>query len=128
LTLEAERFLDKARECLADARMYQVLVPRIAGREAYLSVYHAAAALVHDRTGKVAKTHRGVRSEFARLTRGDPRVDRALSEFLGQAYELKSIADYGTGSEAIISAETATAAIKTAARFIDCISSLIAGS
>ncbi len=125
MTPEAERFLDKARECLADARLYQTMVPRIAGREAYLSAYHAAEALVHDRTGKVARTHRGLRSEFARLTRGDTRIDRSLAEFLGQAYELKSIADYGTGSEAVISAETAAAAISTAARFIECITNLI---
>jgi hypothetical protein len=54
------------------------------------------------------------------------RVDRPLAEFLGQAYELKSIADYGTGSEAVVSVATAAAAIETAARFIDCITSLIA--
>jgi uncharacterized protein (UPF0332 family) len=128
LTPEAERFLAKARECLADARLFQTLVPRIGGREAYLAAYHAAEALLHDRTGKIAKTHRGVRSEFARLTRGDGRVDRSLSEFLAQAYELKSIADYGTGDEAIISAETAAAAIATAERFIDCITRLIAAA
>jgi uncharacterized protein (UPF0332 family) len=126
LTPEAERFLAKARECLADARLYQALVPRIAGREAYLSAYHAAEALLHNRTGKIAKTHRGLRSEFARLTRGDLRVDRSLSEFLAQAYELKSIADYGTGSEAIISADTAAAAIAMAERFIGCVADLIA--
>jgi uncharacterized protein (UPF0332 family) len=88
-------------------------------------MYHAAEALIHDRTGKVAKTHRGVRSEFARLTRGNPQVDRSLSEFLAQAYELKSIADYGTGREAVVSADTAAAAVSTAARFIDCIARLI---
>jgi hypothetical protein len=59
LTPEAERFLAKARECLADARLYQAQVPRIARREAYLSAYHAAEALIHNRTGKVAKRHRG---------------------------------------------------------------------
>lgn len=126
MTPEAGRFLDKAHECLADARLYQMQVPRIAGREAYLSAFHAAEALVHDRTGKVAKTHRGVRSEFARLTRGDARVDRSLAEFLAQAYELKSIADYGTGREAVITAETAAAAIETAARFIACVTGLLA--
>jgi uncharacterized protein (UPF0332 family) len=96
----------------------QVLLAAV--REAYLSVYHAAAAPICARTGKVAKTHRGVRSEFARLTRGDARVDRSLSECLAQAHELKSIADYGTGSEAIVSTQAAAAAIGIAARFIDC--------
>jgi uncharacterized protein (UPF0332 family) len=125
LTPEAERFLDKARECLADAQLYQARSPRIAGREAYLSAFHAAEALIRERTGKVAKTHRGVRGEFARLTRGDVRVDRSLSEFLAQAYELKSIADYGTGRDGVVSVEAAAAAVEAAARFIDCVANLI---
>lgn len=53
-------------------------------------------------------------------------LDKALSEFLGRAYELKSMADYGTGTEAEISVVTATAAIATAARFVDCIADLLA--
>ena len=97
MTPEAARYLDKARQCLADAVLYQPLVPRIAGREAYLAAFHAAEALIYERTGKITKTHRGLRAQFGRITRGDSRVDRALSEFLGQAYELKSLADYGTG-------------------------------
>ncbi len=92
--------------------------PPIAAREAYLSACHAAEALIHDRTGKIAKTHRGVRAEFVRLTRDDVRFDRALFEFLAQAYELKVIADYGTGSEAVITPDTAQAAIATAALFV----------
>jgi uncharacterized protein (UPF0332 family) len=50
-----------------------------------------------------------------------------VSEFLGRAYELKSLADYGTGTEATISLATAKAAIEAAARFVDCIASLIEG-
>ena len=93
MTPEAARYLDKARQCLADAVLYQPLVPRIAGREAYLAAFHAAEALIYERTGKISKTHRGLRAQFACITRGDSRVDRVLSEFLGQAYELKSLAD-----------------------------------
>ncbi len=122
---EAARFLDKARQCLTDATLYQPFVPRIAGREAYLAAYHAAEALLYERTGKVAKTHRGLRAQFARLAREEPRIDRSLSEFLGRAYELKSLADYGTGAEASIPASTATAAVATAARFVDCIADLL---
>jgi len=100
-------------------------VPRIAAREAYLSAYHAAEALILERTGKVAKTHRGVRAEFVRLTRNDQRVDRTLFEFLAQAYELKAIADYGTGSEAIITGDTAKSAIATAKRFLTFVTELL---
>lgn len=125
MTPEAARFLEKARQCLADAVVYQPLVPRIAGREAYLAAFHAAEALLHDRTGTVAKTHRGLRAQFARIARDEPRIDQSLSEFLGRAYELKSLADYGTGTEAAISMATAVAAVETATRFVDCIAGLI---
>ena len=125
MTPEAARFLAKARECLADSVLYQPLVPRIAGREAYLAAFHAAEALLFERTGKAAKTHRGVRAQFARIAKDEPRIDQSMSEFLGRAYELKSLADYGTGSEASISLATAKAAIETANRFVDCIAGLI---
>ena len=125
MTPESARFINKARQCLADAKFNQERVPRIAGREAYLAAFPAAEALVYERTGKIAKTHRGLRSEFSRLTRGDTRINQLISEFLGRAYELKSIADYGTGEESIISVPTAAAAIATAGLFIDCIASMI---
>lgn len=128
MTPEAARFLDKARQCLADAVVYQPLVPRIAGREAYLAAFHAAEALLYERTGKVAKTHRGLRAQFARIAKDEPRIDQSLSEFLGRAYELKSLADYGTGAEASIPFATAKAAVETAARFVGCIASLISAS
>jgi uncharacterized protein (UPF0332 family) len=60
VTPEAARFPVKARECLAGAELYQPLVPHIAGREAYLAAFHAAEALLYERTGNIAKTHRGV--------------------------------------------------------------------
>ncbi len=125
MTPEAERFLDKARQCLADAQTYQPFVPRIAAREAYLAAFHAAQALVHDRTGAVAKTHRGVRTQFALLTKDQAGLDPRLREFLGQAYDLKSRSDYGTGAEATISAETARAAIEAADSFVGQIAALI---
>jgi uncharacterized protein (UPF0332 family) len=57
LSPETARFMEKARQCLEDAQLYQPLVPRIAGREAYLAAFHAAQAIVYERGGKVAKTH-----------------------------------------------------------------------
>jgi uncharacterized protein (UPF0332 family) len=74
----------------------------------------------------VATTHRGVRSEFARLARREPRIDRELTRFLGTAYQLKSTADYGIGpSAAPISADQAAAVIATAAGFIETITQLL---
>jgi hypothetical protein len=52
-----------------------------------------AEALIFERTGKIAKAHRGLRAQFARLARDEPSIDQAISEFLGRAYELKSLAD-----------------------------------
>jgi uncharacterized protein (UPF0332 family) len=75
--------------------------------------------------GKVFKTHKGVQTEFLRLTKDDPRFKHDLRIFLSQAYNLKSIADYEEGPGSEVSAERAAAAIETAARFIDCIAGLI---
>ena len=97
----------------------------IAGREAYLAAYHAAEALIFERTGNPAKTHRGVRSLFGRLTRHDPRIDRVLRSFLTEGYILKETADYETGPAAAVTEEKAKAAIETARRFVDCVAGLI---
>ncbi len=62
------------------------------------------------------QTHSGMRSAFARLVKGDPRFDRTLARFLGQAYKLKEITDYGTGPQAVVSTSTAREMIDTAER------------
>jgi len=72
LTPEASHFLRKARQCLANAKaILTVSIPDVAAREAYLAGHHVAEAFIFERTGKTVKTHKGVRSEFARLTRAD---------------------------------------------------------
>jgi uncharacterized protein (UPF0332 family) len=89
-------------------------------------VFHAAEAYIFEQTGKIAKTHCGVRSEFARLARIEPRIGCNLVTFLGTAYQFKIRADYGVGSSAtpIMPAE-AVAAISMAARFIETIARLL---
>jgi len=118
---ETADYLEKARATVADARQIATLpLPHIAAREAYLAVFHAAQAYIFERTGKVAKTPRGVRSEFTRLSRTEPRIGRALVTFLGTAYQFKTRSDYTIGSTvAPITDPEATAAIDTAARLID---------
>jgi uncharacterized protein (UPF0332 family) len=66
-----------------------------------------------------------LRAQFARIAHGETGIDPTLSEFLGQAYELKSLADYGTGTEADISRVTAEAAVVRASRFVACIANLL---
>jgi uncharacterized protein (UPF0332 family) len=70
-----------------------------AGRNACLAAFHAAQALIAERTGKDAKTHKVVHAQFARLRRSEPRFGRELRQFLAQAYDIKSIANYGLGPD-----------------------------
>ena len=71
MTPEAEEHLDKAREALIKARgLLDVMhYSDEAARAAYLAGFHAAQALISERTGRIAKSHSGVRSAFARLVR-----------------------------------------------------------
>jgi uncharacterized protein (UPF0332 family) len=97
-----------------------------AGRAAYLAAYQAAQALIFERTGKAAKSHNGVRSEFARLAREEPRIDRRFVAFLARAYNLKATADYAIGDDVSVGLSEAKLAIESAAEFVENISRLLA--
>jgi uncharacterized protein (UPF0332 family) len=127
VTPETREHLDKAREYLIKARgMLDIMgYSDEAGRAAYLAGFHAAQAFISERTGKIAKTHEGVNSQFNLLTKGDPRVDTELRRFLPRAYSLKAVADYEAGPGSIIPLERAEAAIATAMRFVDCVAALL---
>ncbi len=108
MTPEAAQSLEIARQHLAAAdSSIGVPIAFVAAREAYLAGYHAAMADVLERTGKAAKTHSGLRSEFARLARTESRIDPKFVGFLARAYTLKSAADYGVNPLATISLEQA---------------------
>jgi uncharacterized protein (UPF0332 family) len=129
MTPEAADYLGKARQCLDDARQIAAATPlhHIVAREAYLAAYHAAEAYLFERTGRAAKTHRGLRSEFSRLARSEPSIGREFLTFLAEGYEYKSIADYSIGSASPpITAEDGRSAIVTAARLIALIARLLA--
>ncbi len=89
-----------------------------AGRTAYMAGFHAAQALIAERTGRAVKMHSGVRTEFHRLIRGDTRFDVTLRDFLGSTYNLKTIADYETGAGSDVSPERAARAIGEAKQFV----------
>jgi uncharacterized protein (UPF0332 family) len=126
LTPEAKEHFDKAHQCLSRARaILDAGIGEDAGRNAYLAAFHAAQALIAERTGKDAKTHRGVHSQFARLTRNEPRLGRELRQFLALAYDIKSIADYGLGPQTDVPLDRATAAIETAEQFVNCVMELL---
>ena len=126
MTPEIGELLDKARDCLAGARIILAAgVGEDAGRDAYLAGFHAAQAVIRAHTGKTAKTHRGVHRILSHLGRNDPRlVDLAL--FLSQAYNMKAVADYELGPGAGVPLERAGAAIDRAAQFIDQVAALLA--
>jgi hypothetical protein len=86
---------------------------------------HAAQAFIFERTGKAAKSHNGVRSEFARLAKEDRRIDRGFAAFLARAYNLKATADYAIGDDAGVSLSEAGQAIESAAQFVAGVSRLL---
>lgn len=70
---EAVTYLEKGEKCIADATtMLSVDLTEAAARTAYLAAFQAAQALIFEHTGRVAKTHSGVKSEFHRLAQNHP--------------------------------------------------------
>jgi uncharacterized protein (UPF0332 family) len=129
VTPEARDYLDKARGDVDDARKIAAIgLATIAARSAYYAAFHAAEAYIVELSGKIAKTHSGVRSEFARLAKESPGVDKALPIFLAKGYKYKELSDYGVGGAATVSTAEAEEAIKSAALFIDCIATQLAKS
>ena len=122
MTPEAARYVDKAQKCLTNAHTsLTVNLTNDAGRGAYFAAFHAAQALIFERTGKIAKTHKGVNAEFARLVKDTPQLDNSLPRFLQRAYNLKAVADYETGPDSDIDSDRAAAAIEDARKFVDAI-------
>ncbi len=100
----------------------------VAARSACYAAFHAAHALIIDRTGKVAKSHSGVRSEFGRLSQNTPGLDRTFSTFLAKVYGYKEINDYRVGEGVTVSEAQAHDAIEQATRLVDRIAQILAQS
>ena len=123
---ESADYLAKSRECLDAAKTIIAFpLPQVAAKEAYLAVYHAAHAFVFESTGKAVKSHKGMRSKFAEVTKGDGRFDRALTSLLARAYKFKEVADYGIGPGGGVTAKEAQGLIDLAQRFVDKITQLL---
>jgi uncharacterized protein (UPF0332 family) len=119
---ETAKFLAYARKLLDDAsKMLITDLPDHAARTAYLASFHAARAYCFERSGNVAKTHKGVQSEFYRLSKDDETVDPDLRGFLSRAYRFKASADYETGTDDTAAPEDARDAIETATLFVNAI-------
>jgi uncharacterized protein (UPF0332 family) len=123
---ETANCLKTAREALADAKLIQATsVHRVAAREAYVAAFHATEAYIFERTERVAKTHRGLRTLFGEIARDDPGIPANFTQFLANAYDLKSISDYGVNPAQTITAEQASSTIEMADRFITTIEELL---
>ena len=126
MTQEARLYLAKSREVLQDARDFLAINKNsAAGRAAYLAGYHAAQALILVRTGKIAKTHKGVHAEFHKLTQHEPKADIELRRFLSRTYDLKAVADYEVGPNAIIPLDIIKDSISAAERFVKIVGELV---
>ena len=97
--------------------MIEVDLPEDAARTAYIACFQLAQAVNFEKSGKVAKTHKGVQAEFYLQTSSDVLVDRNLRKFLAEAYQYKYAADYATGMEEATSSAEAEQAVATASRF-----------
>jgi uncharacterized protein (UPF0332 family) len=98
-----------------------------AGRAAYLAGFHTVQAFLFEKTARSPKTHNGVQTEFARLTKDEPAVDREVRAFLSKTYNLKAIADYETGPGSKVTHQQATEAIEAAKSFVTTVTALISG-
>ncbi|HVY17740.1 MAG TPA: HEPN domain-containing protein [Rhodopila sp.] len=128
MTPETALFLAKAHRLLGEAKgVLAAGYTEAAGRAAYLAGFHAAQALIFERTGRMVKTHKGVRTEFHRLTRDEPGIDHRLRGFLGVAYNLKTIADYETGGNSDVSADEVRTAANEAEAFVATIEGILSG-
>jgi uncharacterized protein (UPF0332 family) len=111
---------------LSDAKAIRGLhIGHLAARETYLAAFHAAEAFIHECTGRPVKTHIGLRTVFARLAKDEPCLDPTFAQFLANAYDLKSLADYADRPALRVSPEDADQAIETAERFIAAITALL---
>jgi uncharacterized protein (UPF0332 family) len=123
---ETQKFLDKAQGDLADAKKIAAIeLANIAARGAYYAAFHAAEGFIFESTGNVAKTHSGVRSEFARLARNEPRIGKALPGFLAEGYKFKEISDYSVDPTQSATVEEAATAIASAERFVAVIAEVL---
>jgi len=109
--VRAERDLAVAANVIDD-------LPDVAARHAYMAAYRAAQAFLFERTGRVAKTDRGVQSEFSRLVKDIPDLSARFASFLGRAYRYKEIADYGADPARDIPPDQAREALATARAFV----------
>ncbi len=127
MTPETWDYLRRARVEIEEAQItVSAGLGKAAARAAYYAMFNVAEALIFDRNGKVAKTHAGVRNEFARLTMNASPPIRRLASVLNDAYGFKELGDYGTAEQKNISVDKASELIVEAKKFSRLIEELLA--
>ena len=87
---EADRYLDKARQSLAHARaIFAIDLGEEAGRAAYLGAFHAAQALIFERTNRAAKTHGASTNNFSGWLKTSPELIRIFAAFFRKDTSLR---------------------------------------
>lgn len=100
--------------CLEDAERIVSISPRVAAREAYLAMLHAAHARIAANGQKVPATHKGVNMVLGDIYRGSNFHAQSL---LAQVETWKLAADYGRSAAA--NEDEAREAIELARTFIN---------
>ena len=115
----AADYLGAADRSLAKARIvFDVDVFDEAGRLAYYAMFHAAQALIYERSDRKSKTHKGVSQQFHRISLSEPGLDPQVAADLSKTYLLKETADYETSAGALVTRAEAVDAIAAAERFL----------
>ena len=123
---ETARYMIIAERALVQARgNLDINFPDQAARLAYYAEFHAAQALIVERSGKIPKTHRGVQQLFHKLVRAEPQLDPTLPRILTNSYRDKEIADYDADMLDSITAQDAADAIAAASIFVRAIQQAI---
>ena len=126
MTPTVRDYLKRARHFLVRAReMLELTWADDASRAAYMAGFHAAHALVFEKTGRTPKTHSGLQGMFYQVAHDNPAFTVEHLRFLNVGYNLKSEADYDIGPEAIVSMDEAAEAVRMSESFCATIVSLI---
>lgn len=119
MTPNARAGLDNARRELEEARAILAIgLAHVAARSAYYATFHAAEAAITEATGRVVKTHAGVRVLFSRIARESGDLGSDLGKILAKGYSFKEISDYGADPRTVVSTEDAEDMIILAELFV----------
>jgi uncharacterized protein (UPF0332 family) len=92
---------------------------------AYYAAFHAAEAFIVQRTGKVGKSHSGVRAQFARLLKDEPDAGREMLSYLARAYSYKQIGDCAVGRDASVTPTQREDALDGAQLFVERVAAIL---